>query len=126
MITQTIIDEAVKQSEKAVSQGHRYHHGSVIWKKNRIISKGYNKKRCVPTLTKYGYEPYFYPHSETDAILKADRDDLNGSSLLVIRKCKTKLGNSKPCSFCVRMVCECGIKKVFYSDTNGDIQEMRL
>lgn len=116
--------DAIKQAERAID--HHYKHGCIIFKKNKIISKGFNKKRYVPSLKQYGYEPYFFPHSETDAILKADRDELVGSSALIVRKSKTKLGNSKPCRHCLQLLCDCGIKIVYYSDTDGHVKEMRL
>ena len=114
------------QADKVDKKEYKSRHGAVIFdKKGNIISKGYNRKRFVPKLKKYGYK-YCFLHSETDAIIKAERDDLIGSTLLVIRKGPTKLSNSKPCIACTSMICETGIKRVFYSNTLGDIEEMIL
>jgi deoxycytidylate deaminase len=117
------IDLAYKQSEKS---GHKhFKHGCVIVKDNQIVSRGYNDKRIEPKLRKYGYT-YLYHHSESYAVIKAERINLENSTAFVVRKTPTKLGNSKPCICCVSLMREAGVKDVFYSNSKGQIEYMSI
>jgi len=102
---------------------NRFHHGCIIYNKKHIISTGSNKKRSNGILAKYGYYNCLL-HAESDAILKADRNELKGASLLVIRIGKSKLCNSKPCSHCMALIKESGIKEVYYSGPDGELKHM--
>jgi deoxycytidylate deaminase len=127
MVHQNLVEEAINQANRANDFVRKYRHGAVIFnKRGTVLSKGFNCKRNIPALRKYGYNPEYSLHSEANAILKADREDLVGSSILVVRTGATKLCLSKPCEFCMNMIHEAGIKNVYYSDTDGTIKEMSL
>lgn len=63
-------------------------------------------------------------HAESDAILKCDRSELRGSSLLVVRIGTNKLCNSKPCKHCMALINASGIKDIYYSDVRGNIVKL--
>lgn len=116
------IERSRREAEKSVE--YRYKHGAVIFDKHgNELSVGRNKQKFVPSLRKYGYRRCWL-HAESDAILKCE--DSRGHSLLVVRACKTKLGNSKPCSCCLALIKEVGIKHVFYSNSESRIEHIRL
>jgi deoxycytidylate deaminase len=98
-----------------------YRHGAVILKKKKLVSKGFNSLDNRPSL-KFKYN-YYSTHAESCAILKADE----GDTLIVVRISKNgTLTASKPCSKCVKHARDNGIKKIYYSDWDSSIQEMKL
>lgn len=107
------------------SDAERFKHGAVLFNRNKIISKGHNRRGRFPHLFKYGYKKLSI-HAEASAILKADRKELRDATLLVVRAEKTKIGNSKPCSACMSLITAVGIRKVFYSDKYGKIHRIDL
>lgn len=100
----------------------KYKHGCVIYdKRGNIISIGNNKRKK----SRFGcYE--FTTHAEIDAILKSDINDLRGYNLLVVRIGNTKLCNSAPCNNCLNIINKVGIKNVYYSNRNGNIEAKRF
>lgn len=101
----------------------RFQHGCCIYNKRGIISTGFNKPRRLPYLSKFGYNKLLL-HAESDAILKVDRRELKGASLLVIRLGKNKLCNSKPCPHCMSIITEVGIRNIYFSNVYGEIEEL--
>lgn len=115
---------AVGQAER--SDHNHYRHGAVVFDdKGNIISKGYNSKRVVPKLKKYGY-PNLYHHAESYALMKARPEHLAGSSIMVVRVSPTKLSNSKPCVHCMGLLKESGITTIYYSTAFGLIERIYL
>ena len=121
MVSSKIVDRAVSAAKN--TSFHRYRHGCVIFKGDRIISTGHNKKIASTRVARFGYRNCWL-HAEADAILKANTRDLRGASLLVVRIGKTKLCNSRPCRHCMALIEEIGIKNVYYSTKRGDIKMM--
>ena len=106
----------------------RFKHGAIIYdKRGTIVSVGFNKRRSSTVLARYGYYNCWH-HAESDAIIKALRGgaDLRGCSLLVVRIGKNKLCNSRPCAHCMALILDVGIDDVWFSDCDGEIQEMML
>ena len=97
-------------------------HGCIIFDRNTVISVGHNKTIFFQSLRKYGYTRASL-HAETDAILKL-REPADKYSMLVIREGKTKLKNSLPCKACMAMIKEVGIKEVYYSTEEGNIEKI--
>lgn len=61
-------------------------------------------------------------HAEIHAICKYSKKNLKGMDILVIRTNKNlKLSNSRPCNDCINKMNFFGIRKVYYSDKNGNI-----
>tara|TARA_B100002052_G_scaffold298419_1_gene331853 strand:+ start:2078 stop:2470 length:393 start_codon:yes stop_codon:yes gene_type:complete len=70
-------------------------------------------------------------HAEMDAINKIkDKKKLKKASLWSIRYKKVNgkyiLGNAKPCIHCRNLAMKWGIKHVYYSDDNGQIQKENI
>lgn len=58
------------------------------------------------------------------AIVRARR---NCDTVLVVRVNKSgELACSKPCELCQESMKQAGVKEVYYSDMNGNIQQMRF
>lgn len=117
------LKEAIKEAEK--SKLH-FKIGVIIFKGNVILSRGYNKishnRKLHPKFMKW----LGSIHAEQDAILNANTS-LKGASILVIRINNIyNLKNSKPCRYCMKYLQYVGIKKIYYSDKDGDIVMMKL
>ena len=102
---------------------HPNHHlGAVIVKSGRILASGYNR---VGQHNSNNYRKFADSiHAEQDAIrsLLVCPDLLFGASLYVSRIGKSgNLLMARPCPFCMRLIKSVGIKKIFYSDSNGSI-----
>ncbi len=63
---------------------------------------------------------YYSIHAEYMACKKATKT--KGCSLLVIRLKENKFEMSKPCDCCMGVITDSGIKKIYYSNQNGEIE----
>ena len=102
---------------------HPNHHlGAVVVKGGRILASGYNR---VQQHNKLCYRKFNSSvHAEQDAIRKllGNPDLLYGSSLYVSRIGRSgSLLLAKPCAFCMDLIRSVGIKKIFYTDSDGSI-----
>lgn len=125
-----IINSAMEQ---ALLSNMPFKHGAILSKGSKIIVKGYNRNR-----SKYMNVSYTSIHAEMDVIkqycenilhLNVDLRSntikipkINRYILWVVRIDKhNKLTYSKPCSNCLGLLKKIGIKKIGYSDKNGNI-----
>lgn len=98
------------------SNHHRYHHGCIIVNKNTIVGFGYNQLKSHPKSP----NRYKQIHAEFHAMLGVSTDDLFGSVVYVYRENKSgKIGMSKPCPDCERLLYQSGIKQIFFTTDNG-------
>ncbi len=121
--TGNIINAAIKAADNVTLYRHK--HGAIVYRGNHILSIGWNKQHRIPWLARYGYKRCLL-HAETDAVIHMDPRNVRGSSLLVVRVSKGKLKNSKPCEHCMALIIERGIREVYYSDSSGEIQQIRV
>jgi dCMP deaminase len=105
--------------------------GAVIVKNNRIVSTGYNgppsgmmhctEKTCIRNLENIpsGESPEKCRgvHAETNAIIFANRYDLDGAVMY---------STVFPCSYCIRNILNSGIKKVYYLNGYNDAVSKEL
>lgn len=128
---QTYVDLAIRQAQQADSNlPHR--HGCVLIKAGRVINVSHNKLGFSSFGRRFHSEADKVPskasmHAELRAILNLDRTLTEGASLLVVRiNRKGELRMSKPCSMCKCSTAFVGIKKIYYSTNEGDIEVMKL
>jgi deoxycytidylate deaminase len=97
-------------------------HSACLIKGGKICTFGYNRyiktdiinNKCV----KYTI------HAEIDALCKVYNKLSKGMDILIIRignEKANKLKNSRPCNSCIDKLLQRGIRRVYYSDENGDI-----
>lgn len=70
----------------------------------------------------YGDHKAYDLHAETHCILKAQNllGDLNGMDLYVIRYLKTgEVRCAKPCAYCVKAIKAAKLRRVYYTDDEG-------
>lgn len=97
---------------KARAQHPFAFHAVVVMKGGATISKGFN----------WGER-----HAEKNALGKLWPSKRRGCTIYSIRVTKGgKLSSAKPCPVCHEYLKENGIKTVYYSDSDGSIQRMRM
>lgn len=95
-------------------------HGACLIKGGKICTFGYN--RYIKTDMVNDKCIKYTIHAEIDALCKMKLT--KGMDILIIRlgNPKTeKLRNSRPCNSCIDKLTQRGIRKVYYSNENGDI-----
>ena len=119
---------------KAISDmsDHKFQIGAVLVKGHKIISSGCNSSdRTDPIQAKldsekYGVECPGRIHAETDCLLPfiKKRKNLNGAVLYVYREHKDgTLAMSRPCSSCMQLIRQCGIRDIVYYVEGGIARE---
>ena len=98
----------------------KYRIGCVIVKNGNPITFGWNKYNKRHTLCeKYGNQ-YNAIHAELDAIIGTDRNTLIGSTIYVYREDRNgQLGMCRPCNMCMSVLKQYGVKKVYYTHSEG-------
>jgi deoxycytidylate deaminase len=121
---------AAKEAAMLVDTGHNYPHkiGACIFKGSKIISTGKNYVRsCSRIKDIYLKHPYTL-HAEQNAVINAPiGKSLKGCSIFVIRL--TPAGNlsmAMPCVYCMDTLRYKGIRKVFFTNYDGDIELFKL
>lgn len=91
---------------------HRaFFHGTIVIKGGAILSYGYNHGET---------------HSERMALNPIWPNRRAGTSIINIRVTKTgKLANSRPCRDCHEFLVRSGVKRIYYSNSEGRFEEMK-
>jgi len=120
---QTLMRAAINAAEKSTEPNR---HGAVTAKKGVLHSSGWNKNKTHPAATVY-YSNCI--HAELAAIIGVNKHDLVGMDIYVARRMRSKgepLGMSRPCKQCLKMIRTAGIKRIYYTNRQGDWQMERL
>lgn len=103
--------------------------GAVIFKGRRLISTGFNKKKTHPLLEELEADCYSQ-HAEFDAILKflqtQDPSQITDAILFVARLTRTdRVSFSRPCEACQEVIEKFGLKRVYFTNYHGDMEELK-
>lgn len=105
-----MIKLAVKEAKKARHKQHRL--GAVLMRGGKPIAASHN---------------FAHVHAEHATLNRAWRSDTEGCTLFVARVRKDgSLGMAKPCKLCMERLVEAGIKKVTYSNKDGQLETIKL
>jgi len=127
MVAQYLIRTAIAQAEKSL---HRYYRmGAVVWRKKNVIAVGHNVPRKHVPRTDLPLRYRRYPssiHAEMDALLSANTE-VKGAAMLVLRvSANGSLREAFPCPFCLTYLQHVGLRKVYYSTSEGTIEVFYL
>lgn len=109
----------------------RVHIGCVVVNKHKIISSGCNKQtkthRLQVELNKKRFSPDSVGklHAEVCALLSViNKIDLSDATLYIYREDKRgNLALCRPCKGCMSLIKACGIKKIYYTTSDGYAEE---
>lgn len=91
-------------------------HGAIVVKGGRVIGTGYNKNRNNPHFVSPEHiKTDCSVHAEKSAIKDAGYDVKNAVIYIARVNRHGEDRNSKPCSRCLRLIEESGIKRVIYT-----------
>lgn len=110
---------ARKVAQKSPS---RFKIGAVITsKKGKVLSIGWNNMRKThPKCFTYGN----FLHAEIDALLGLDYKETKKGIVYIFREtAHGELANSRPCETCYEAIRQSGIKKMYYTDSQGYKEE---
>lgn len=116
MPPQNIISTAVKA---ALTSTHAFRMGAVLFKGGVILRAACNDPRLVSWMSRYHKHPTL--HAEVAVVNNVPADILSSCKILVVRISNGRLVMAKPCSSCQRMMYDRKIRRIYYSDENGDI-----
>ena len=118
---QKVIQKAISVAENLIHLPiGRSKHFSFIVKKNSIVSIGWNlSTKSHPIASKFGYR-FDAIHSELSSILSfGDLINAHKYQFLNLRFYNGKIGISRPCDKCQRLLVHYGFNIVTYSDEFG-------
>ncbi|MGD9678164.1 MAG: hypothetical protein AB7V16_07345 [Vulcanibacillus sp.] len=126
----SILNKVINKMKEEYDYTKQYTvYSAIVDKKGVIISLGRNS--FVKTHTQqYYYNQKSHPdkiflHAEIDSLLKYKTD--NGYVMIVCRMTKSGLIKlAKPCEGCMRAIVDSGIKKVYYTNNEGELVLMRI
>ena len=102
--------KAVKLAGKARHHSHK--HAALVYKSGALVAQGVNHDEV---------------HAEVQALKKLWPSERRDTTVVSIRMTRGGvLGMAKPCIACEAYMREAGVKKVIYSDNDGQMQTMRL
>ena len=115
-----VLELALSQAKKS-PMNHK--HGAVIWKGKTILAAGYNYHMSAPG----DLSRKFSIHSERDCLNGLRTSQIYGANILAIRITNTgNLSHGAPCKGCKKLLTRKGIKKVFWFDSDKNLNCVRL
>lgn len=117
----------IARAMKPLHQQLRAFHVAAIFKKNRLVSIGWNTLKTHPkTIEFYPYHQKA-THGEALAIIRGRLENYRGHDLFVLRLDNNESINySKPCKFCQTFIKFMEFDNVFYSDNDGQMKEFLI
>jgi deoxycytidylate deaminase len=112
---------AINAAELSTNDYHRV--GSSLWQGSRLISVGWNNFKTHPdSPTRFHAQ-----HSEFNCLVGLHKYDVVGATIFVVRLTRGgDIGIAKPCDICEKMLRAAGIRKVFYSGRDYEVEELKL
>jgi len=113
-----LIQLAMEEAYVGRSKQHgSYHHGSLVVSNNRVLGRGYNHPR-----TTYKGKQQLSMHAEVCALNRSIIKPRKTIDVYVVRINNTgSLMESRPCPKCILFLKKMGIRKVYYSGSDGCI-----
>jgi tRNA(Arg) A34 adenosine deaminase TadA len=123
-----LVCQAVKAATKSKGTGSNlnYRLGAVLFdRKGRVVVAKPNSYKTHPFALKNSLYPFL--HAEVHCLVSNGLDNCEGCGILVVRLKKNgSLSMAKPCPSCLKALLYSGIKDIYYSDWNGNIQRCPL
>lgn len=115
-----------KAQELAVNNGRTYHLAAILRRNGRVVRVGENTDKTHPRFKRQYDDGTWssHMHAEMNVLRFAEPGD--EIEVMRFKKCDHGLTMAKPCSICLKAMKESGIKKVRYTDWDGQWQEMSI
>lgn len=108
-------------SSQGVGRSNNNRLGAVVFK-GKDFTGGWNSYKTHPKLKMYHYPVL---HAEAHAMINHGLYNCDGWSLVVTRVLRNgEMTMAKPCECCVGFMKEYGIKNIYYTNWNGDLEQL--
>lgn len=111
---------AVKAAHLSESMLHKV--GAAVFKGKSLISIGWGSKRTHPESKTFNCQQ----HAEFMALAGTWKYDMVGAVVYVARIANSGLRLAKPCSSCEQVLRAAGVKRVWYTNNDGQLEAMDL
>ena len=121
------INHACKAAHAAATSDGKFRVGACLVNGRYVIKLGVNNDRTHPRMQRFNPDKSYAPglHAEVDACMGIPDDVLEGSEIYVVRLTKTdKWAMAKPCEICQKFLADAGIRRVYYSNENGEMESL--
>ena len=110
----------------ATRNGRTYHVAAILRRKGMIVKIGVNADKTHPRFKRQYSDGTWASHMHAE--MNVLRFAQPGDELEVVRfrKCDHSPTMAKPCDLCMREIVKSGIKKVRYTNWNGDWEEIKI
>lgn len=116
-----------KAFEVAKNSQYKFRHGAVLAKSGKELRSGCNQNRPVRFLNKYHFSGGASLHAEVRVLLNITKETTNGADIYVARiSGDNNMVMSRPCSMCLHMASEMGIRRIFYTIDNRNFGMIKL
>ena len=112
--------------QKALSNGRTYHLAAILRRNGKVVRVGENTNKTHPRFTRTYKDGSVasHMHAEMNVLRFAQpRDELE---VLRFKKCDHLFTMAKPCVLCEKEIRKAGIKKVRYTNWEGNWEEMKV
>ena len=97
---------------------HKHRVGAVLMKGKSVVAAGCNSKKTHPLCI-----TDFTQHAEFNVCSKVDYSFLNQLTIYIVRLTRTnRIGMSKPCEECEKLLIGANLNRVYYSNANGKME----
>ena len=110
----------------AIENGRTYHVAAVLKRKSRIVKIGENTSKTHPRFKRQYSDGSWasHMHAEMNVLRFAQPGDT--IEVVRFRKCDHKMTMAKPCEICMSEIKKSGIKKVRYTNWEGNWEEINV
>lgn len=119
---------ALKGSFRNKRNQLRFRTGAVLAKGGSVVSVGWNENRYCSYSSRFREHLEGTMHAEVRAILNKPRHITEGCDIYVVRLSSDgkDLRMAKPCAMCEEVLRRAGIRRVFYSNNESEIEVLNL
>ena len=110
----------------ALGNGRTYHIAAILRRNGRVVKIGENTNKTHPRFKRQYEDGSWASHMHAE--MNVLRFAKPGDELEVMRfkKCDHTFSMAKPCSLCMSEIIRAGIKKIRYTNWNGEWEEIIL
>ena len=115
-----------RAKELAVNNGRTYHLAAILKRDGRVIKIGENADKTHPRFKRQYRDGTWasHMHAEMNVLRFAKPGD--EIEVMRFRKCNHNLTMAKPCSLCLKQIKISGIRKVKYTNWEGEWETILL
>ena len=110
--------------DRAINNGRTYHVAAILRRNGRVVKVGENTDKTHPRFTRQ-YEDGSWAshmHAEMNVLRFAQPGDI--IEVLRFRKRDHERTMARPCNLCMKHIKDAGIKKVRYTNWDGEWEEL--